>query len=366
MYFEVSMNTLGGTMYIIRQVNQSNALTSTMDNRAINSSYYTLFVNNTDDQIRLNILRANSSQEYTLKVDYRYYTSAEAITFSSDAYTLGPIDRTSNNLPPYSTINEFEIFRGSVISQIRLLGTEVDTTITLTDLDDFIQFETYSRGIPKSKHGKEVIVRFILEDLYNDGVFYTDSMGLEMQRRQLNYRPSWDYEVVEPIAGNYYPINHGMYLRDQRTTFQVLNDRSQGGSSFYNGTVEMMIDRRMFHYNKNAVHEVLNVENHRGHNHRGLPLLTNHYVRFYDNNETLEFTQTARWKQREIDMPLVYIFGSVPNTIPSEIESSMYVNSATYNLRIPDQIKILVQPQFDGSIYFRLENILDCSYFPSE
>ncbi len=32
--------------------------------------------------------------------------------------------------------------------------------------------------------------------------FYTDSNGREMQKRVINYRPTWPLEVFEPVAGN--------------------------------------------------------------------------------------------------------------------------------------------------------------------
>jgi len=40
----------------------------------------------------------------------------------------------------------------------------------------------------------------------NQGVFYTDSMGMEMQKRVRNERPTWPLDVTEAISANYYPI----------------------------------------------------------------------------------------------------------------------------------------------------------------
>jgi len=41
-------------------------------------------------------------------------------------------------------------------------------------------------------------------DIKNADIFYTDSNGLEMMERKFNYRPTWDLNVTEPAAGNYY------------------------------------------------------------------------------------------------------------------------------------------------------------------
>lgn len=40
--------------------------------------------------------------------------------------------------------------------------------------------------------GKEVIVTF-QGKIENNNIFYTDSNGLEMQKRQIDFRPSWNY-----------------------------------------------------------------------------------------------------------------------------------------------------------------------------
>ena len=49
----------------------------------------------------------------------------------------------------------------------------------------------------------------------NEGVFYTDSNGLEMQKRVLNYRPTWDLNCTgENITANYYPVQTAMAVKD--------------------------------------------------------------------------------------------------------------------------------------------------------
>jgi hypothetical protein len=55
-----------------------------------------------------------------------------------------------------------------------------------------IKWKVRLHGIPIEDHkGKEVVVNWVLEDFVNDGEFYTDSNGLEMQKRVLNYRPDF-------------------------------------------------------------------------------------------------------------------------------------------------------------------------------
>ena len=55
-----------------------------------------------------------------------------------------------------------------------------------------IEFEVMLHGIPISDgKGKEVVTNWEILGFDNAGVFYTDSNGLEMQKRVLNQRPDW-------------------------------------------------------------------------------------------------------------------------------------------------------------------------------
>lgn len=62
--------------------------------------------------------------------------------------------------------------------------------------------------------GSEVTVNFLSFDIDNNNTFYTDSNGLEMQERILNYRPTWDWKGTQNISGNYYPVQTAMVIRD--------------------------------------------------------------------------------------------------------------------------------------------------------
>lgn len=55
-----------------------------------------------------------------------------------------------------------------------------------------------------------------------------------------DYR-SWDGEVYEHVAGNYYPVTTQISIKDKSTQLFIVNDRPQGGSSIRNGEVELMV-----------------------------------------------------------------------------------------------------------------------------
>ena len=117
-------------------------------------------------------------------------------------------------------------------------------------------------GIQSSgiKKGKEVIASWKVNGFDNQSTFYTDTNGLEMQERILNYRPTWDLSTDEHVSGNYYPINQAIAIKDTTQNLQmtVMNDRSQGGSVIDAGTIELMQNRRLFYDDNRGVEEPLN------------------------------------------------------------------------------------------------------------
>jgi len=98
--------------------------------------------------------------------------------------------------------------------------------------------------------GNEVVVQFKVYNFDNNKTFYTDSNGLEMQKRILNYREDWDLEYNynihnDNITANFYPINSAISMKDISSgrKFTVMNERSQSGSSLFPGEIELMQNR---------------------------------------------------------------------------------------------------------------------------
>ena len=104
------------------------------------------------------------------------------------------------------------------------------------------EWEVYLAGLPNDNHGREVTVNWKSFNIKNAGVFYTDSNGLEMQKRVLNYRPTWNFTSFQYVTSNYYPVNSAISIIDERAKLQmtVLNDRSQGCSVVEEGRIELM------------------------------------------------------------------------------------------------------------------------------
>ncbi len=72
--------------------------------------------------------------------------------------------------------------------------------------------------------GKEVILRYDT-DIQSQAKFYSDANGREVLERIRDYRPTWNYTIVEPVSGNYYPINSRIWIKEQNRQFTVLTGK---------------------------------------------------------------------------------------------------------------------------------------------
>jgi lysosomal alpha-mannosidase len=69
-----------------------------------------------------------------------------------------------------------------------------------------------------------------------------------------------DSILEEPVASNYFPINTWISMKDQDTskTLVVVTDRSQGGGSIQDDSLELMVHRRLLDDDDFGVQEPLN------------------------------------------------------------------------------------------------------------
>ena len=106
----------------------------------------------------------------------------------------------------------------------------------------------------RSLVGKEVVSKFT-SSIASHGELLTDSNGREMLLRKRNFRPTWNLTQTEPVAGNYYPINAAVAIRDAAAQLTVLVDRSQGAGSIVDGSLELMVHRRLLQDDARGVGE---------------------------------------------------------------------------------------------------------------
>lgn len=77
--------------------------------------------------------------------------------------------------------------------------------------------------------------------------FYTDANGFQYQMRQRVNNTG--------VEANYYPITTGMLIQDEVQRVTLLTDHSMGGTSFREGELEVMLDRRPISDDKRGLQE---------------------------------------------------------------------------------------------------------------
>lgn len=85
-------------------------------------------------------------------------------------------------------------------------------------LKELIEFEVELAEVPTNKTSKDVVVTWKMFDNWEaNKTFWTDSNGLEMQERIVNFNPSypWSFDK-QNISANFYPVDSAIAMRDVR------------------------------------------------------------------------------------------------------------------------------------------------------
>ena len=179
---------------------------------------------------------------------------------ASGAYVFRP---QSNNCESLS-VAKYSRTQGALVTEIHQIFNEwISQTIRLYKNRRHIEVDWLVGPINVlDQIGREIAIKF-QTDLKSNGVFYTDSNGRETIKRVRDYRPTWKLNQTEPVSGNYYPINSRIFIRDEKadktgSQFTVVTDRSQGGSSIQDGSIEIMLHRRTLYDDALGVAESLN------------------------------------------------------------------------------------------------------------
>jgi lysosomal alpha-mannosidase len=94
--------------------------------------------------------------------------------------------------------------------------------VNLYDNVSTVEFEWTVGPIPiDDNNGKEVIVLYNT-DIKSASKYYTDANGREILERIRDYRPTWNYTVLENVSGNYYPINSRIWIKDEHRQLTIL------------------------------------------------------------------------------------------------------------------------------------------------
>jgi hypothetical protein len=246
------------------------------------------------------IIDKHSESENKFNFALNYWPSFVDVNgaMNSGAYVFRTIDNLFATLP-YSQLKNAFLYKGTFMSKMIMNFEKQDmrtkevsekATVHITLDQDFkvAKFDVDLDSIPgEFLDGYEVTATFDAIDFDNNKTFYTDSNGLAMQERILNYRSYYNFTAAwtdenHPnhngnVSMNYYPINSAISLKEVGSDrqFTVLNDRSQGGSSLQSGRIELMQHRRVPADDNKGVAENLNERDEDG---NGIRVPASYYV----------------------------------------------------------------------------------------
>ncbi|KAL2347102.1 hypothetical protein Fmac_001102 [Flemingia macrophylla] len=234
-------------------------------------------------------------------------------------------------------------------------GTDTAQTTRLYKGKEHAEVEFVVGPIPVDDGAGKEIATEIKTNLASDKTFYTDSSGRDFIERVRDYRKDWNLEVNQPVAGNYYPLNLGIYLKDKSKELSILVDRAIGGSSIKDGQLELMVHRRLLQDDSRGVGEALNETVCSHDNCKGLTVLGKYYFRIDPVGEG------AKWRRsfgQEIYSPLLLAFtesddhwGDSHATTFSGIDSSYC---------LPENVAIItLQDLGDGKVLLRLAHLYE-------
>ncbi|NWX35598.1 MA2B1 mannosidase, partial [Notiomystis cincta] len=221
----------------------------------------------------------------------------------------------------------------------------------------YLELEWTVGPIPVSDGlGKEIISRFETP-LRTAGRFYTDSNGRQVLERRRDYRPTWNLSQSEPVAGNYYPVNTRIFIKDQKVQLTVLTDRSQGGSSILDGSLELMVHRRLLNDDNRGVGEPLDEPGDDG---RGLVVRGRHLVLL---DTVAAAADQHRPRAQEMVTPPYVVLAPGPGPQLRQGGVSPLTPCPQFSglcRALPPSLQLLtVEPRGAGSLLLRLEHLFE-------
>ncbi|CAK65951.1 unnamed protein product (macronuclear) [Paramecium tetraurelia] len=222
------------------------------------------------------LITLNSTKSFKLK--YAYYQSYQQRDQADGAYIFRP---SNNSKIMYGNISYTAIGYGRIMSLFRIVRTYTKSVVkNFYHQKETFDIQTYVDQIPVSDSiGKNIIMVIEVPNFNSNKTFYTDSNGLQFQKRIVDYRPQYNYSMHENVSGNYYPVTSAIYIQDGQECVGLLNDRSQGGSSLENGQIEIMIQRRLLQDDSRGVGEALKETDEKG---NGLVQNIQHKLTFFN------------------------------------------------------------------------------------
>ncbi|KAF9622794.1 hypothetical protein IFM89_034029 [Coptis chinensis] len=314
-----------------------------------------MYFSSTSGQVkRMRNLKAGV--DIPIQQSYLWYGSSSGGMDSkaSGAYIFRP-----NGAPPVpvSRLVPLKIIQGPLVDEVhQQFSTWIYQVIRLYKDKEHAEVEFTIGPVPlEDGIGKEVITR-LTANMVTENTFYTDSNGRDFLKRVRDYREDWSLSVNEPVAGNYYPLNLGIFASDKKFEFSLLVDRATGGASIKDGELELMLHRRMIYDDSRGVvgslDETVCVEN----TCEGLKVRGNYYMSIH------ELGAGARWRRttgQQVYSPFLLAFTheKMENWIASDVTSATAMDP---NYSLPPNVALItLQELDDGNVLLRLAHLYE-------
>ncbi|XP_017153506.2 lysosomal alpha-mannosidase isoform X1 [Drosophila miranda] len=293
--------------------------------------------------------------------EFLYYegakgNNAEFLNRSSGAYIFRP---NKNKIHFVANQVDIEVYRGEIVQEVHQKFNDwISQVVRVYRSKSYAEFEWLIGPIPIADDvGKEVITRFN-SGIESAGIFYTDSNGREMIKRQRNRRDTWNLKLNEEVSGNYYPVTTKITLEDKTARMAILTDRAQGGSSLQDGALELMVHRRLLHDDAFGVGEALNETEHG----KGLIARGKHLFFFGQSGtrESISLKATERIVQIESLLPTLKFFSNMKSYNAEEWRTSFRNIFNGISVVLPKSVHLLtLEPWHLNQLLVRFEHIME-------
>ncbi|XP_045508879.1 lysosomal alpha-mannosidase-like [Colias croceus] len=294
----------------------------------------------------------------SLDIQYFYYVSDDPKKLGTDkrppgVYIFRPMDLTP---VPIIDVIDTKVYKTDLVQEIHSKYSEYASFVLRLYQDNpVVEVDWVIGPVPDDDElGKEVFIRYTT-DLENGGVFYTDANGRQTVKRIRNRRAAYQPYNLNKVAGNFYPVTSKIYIEDTKKNIRlsIFNDRSQAGASLLDGTLDLMVQRRLFTDDagvQNIINDTINGE--------GVIIRGTHYLYLskadYKPNRVFE-----KKLAKEIELRPVVL---VSNSMEYDDWLDLSNEFKGLNKKLPIGVHVLgLQEWNDGTILVRLENYLEKS-----
>ncbi|KAL0279866.1 UNVERIFIED_CONTAM: hypothetical protein PYX00_001338 [Menopon gallinae] len=237
------------------------------------------------------------------------------------------------------------LVRGELVTEYeQTFGYWLHQIVSVYEDEDYIEFKWIAGPIPaKFLTGREVIMSF-KTDIKNNRAFFTDSNGRGFERRVATTKP--EESISEYITRNYRALNSHIGILDSHYQLHVFNDRVQGGSSLFDGEIEIMVHRKFLNYpfgdtNVNKSDE---------------EIATGQHWVFYGDTDDRNLSQSILKFERR-HQKLWYFFAGTKGLEFKDWSINHRTQFSALRDDLPDKLKVLsLEPWKENQLMLRLEN----------